>query len=141
MEANMPYSLEKNYFSRDEHWKTWKGRIVRAIVLNNVNTKSTILKATNLKEEEFERGLNELFPEKLVEKLEDGKYWVNSKIWKKCQIFFDELQETLVNWVNEWRENQGMASVSDENPSHFYLPDWILSRFSESLFEGKVRVP
>jgi phosphatidylserine/phosphatidylglycerophosphate/cardiolipin synthase-like enzyme len=127
----MPYSLEKNYFNRNEHWNTWKGCIVRAIVLNKVNTKSTILKATNLKEKELERGLGEL--SQLVVQMEDGKFWVNRKLWKKCQIFFNELQETLVDWVNEWTKEQSMKF--GENLCHFYLVGRFLPRFSESLIE------
>jgi CO dehydrogenase/acetyl-CoA synthase epsilon subunit len=130
----MNYSLEKDYFTSNSHWNTWKGRIVRAIVLNEAYTKSAILKATNLKEEEFEKALNELLPEKLIEEMEDGKFWVNRELYGKCKIFFGELQETLLGWVNDWIKEQGIPYVLSEN-SHFFLPDRFLSKFSESLIE------
>jgi phosphatidylserine/phosphatidylglycerophosphate/cardiolipin synthase-like enzyme len=131
----MTYSIENNYFSRDSHWDTWKGRIVRAIVLNAVYTKSAILKATNLKEEEFEKTLDELSPNNLVKEMEDGKFWVKGEIYGKCQIFFRELQENLVEWANKWRKEQVIASRFGKNPDHFYLAGRFLSKFSESLIE------
>ena len=129
----MSYSFEKNYFTRDSHWNTWKGRLVRAIVLNGVYTKSAILKATNLKEEEFERGLNEL--SQLVEEREDGKFWVTRELYGKCMSYYGKLQETLVDWVDKWRKEQGITSRFSKNLSHFYLAGRFLSKFSESLIE------
>ncbi len=131
----MSYSLEKNYFSTNSHWNTWKGRIVRAIVLNEVYTKNEILKATNLKEREFEQASNELFPELLEEKEDDGTFWVNREVYGKCKRYFGELQETLFDWVNDWRKEQGITSIFGKNLDHFYLAGRFLSKFSESLIE------
>jgi phosphatidylserine/phosphatidylglycerophosphate/cardiolipin synthase-like enzyme len=131
----MYYSLEKNYFNADAHWNTWKGRIVRAIVLNEVFTKGEILKATNLKEKEFDQASNELFPEKLLEEMEDGKFWVKRELYGKCLRYFAQLQKTSVDWVSEWRVEQGIASRFSKNLSHFYLAGRFLSKFSESLIE------
>ena len=131
----MSYSLEQNYFTRDSHWNTWKGRIVRAIVLNEVYTKSEILKATNLKEKEFEQASSELFPEKLLVEKRDGKFWVKRELYGKCVRYFAQLQETLIDWVNKWKKEQGISSRFSKSLSHFYLADRFLSKFSESLIE------
>jgi hypothetical protein len=132
----MPDSLKINDFApHSRFWNTWMGRIVRAIVLNDAYTRDAILKATNLKEEELNKALKELFQEKLVEEKEEGKLWANKELYGKCKSFFEESQEALVSWVNEWRKKVGNEPTLDPNPSHFYLADRFLSRFSESLIE------
>lgn len=132
----MSYSLEKNDFATDSRfWETWRGRIIRAIVLNDAYTKDKILKVTNLKEEAFDTALKELFQENLLEERKEGKFWVNRELYGKCKSFFEYLQETLANWVSEWRNKEGITNFSDPNPNHFFLADRLLSRFSESLIE------
>lgn len=132
----MPDSLEKNDFATDSRfWETWKGRIVRAIVLNDAYTKDKILRVANLKEEAFDKALKELFQENLVEEREEGKLWVSRELYGKCKSFFEYLQETLVNWVSEWRNKEGITNIFDHDPSHFFVGGRLLSRFSESLIE------
>lgn len=65
--------------------------------------------------------------------MENGKFWVKKELYGKCKRFFAELQETLVNWVNEWTKEQGIKF--GENLSHFYLAGRFLPKFSESLIE------
>ena len=116
-------------------WCSWRGRIVRAIVLNGANTKDAILKVTKLGEEEFEQALKELFQANLLEEREKDKFWVNRELYGKCWRFFRELQETLVNWVQQWRRQESVELRIHYKLSHFYLADRQLSKFSESLIE------
>ena len=51
-------------------WTTWGGRIVRAVVLHDAYTKDSIIKATNLKEEEFAQGFKGLIEGNLIEEKE-----------------------------------------------------------------------
>ena len=128
--------LQNNDFATDSRfWETWRGHIIRAIVLNDAYTKDKILRATSLKEEAFDKALKELFQENLLEERKDGKFWVNRELYGKCKSFFEYLQETLVNWVSEWRKKEGITNMFDLTPSHFFLADRLLSRFSESLIE------
>jgi hypothetical protein len=132
----MSISLEKNYFATDSRfWETWRGHIVRAIVSNQAYTKDKILRVTSLKEEAFGKALKELFQENLLEEREKGKFWVKRELYGKCKSFFEYLQETLVNWVSEWINTEEIANIFGPNPSHFFLADRLLSRFSESLIE------
>ncbi len=136
----MTNSLKKNVFdTNSKFWGTWRGRIVRAIVLNDAYTKDKILKATNLKEEEFDNALKELFQENLLEKREEGKFWADRELYGKCKSFFECLQATLVGWVDEWKEKERIDSELDRmlhrNHTHFYLADRLLSKFSENLIE------
>ena len=58
----MSHSLKNDSFAPDARcWDGWRGRIIRAIVLNDANTKNAVLKATNLKENEFEWAIKALF--------------------------------------------------------------------------------
>ena len=127
---------ETNSFVADPRfWGSWRGRIIRAIVLNGANTRNAILKATKLKEEELEQALKELFQANLLEEREQGKFWVNRELYGKCKSYFEELQETLIDWVQKWRRQERVESILDHKLSHFYLANRLLSKFSESLIE------
>lgn len=132
----MPDSLEKNSFGPESgFWSTWRGHIVRAIVINQEYTKDSILKVTNLKDEQYDKAVTELLQEGLLEPMEKSKLWVNRQLYGKCKIFYRELQETLVSWVNEWRKKERIEPLFDRNVAHFYLANRFLSKFSESLIE------
>jgi hypothetical protein len=53
-------------------WDSWKGRIIRAIVINWVYTKEDILKAKGLKKEQCEIAASELSQTHLLEPKENG---------------------------------------------------------------------
>lgn len=128
-------SSKKETFEPDEKfWETWRGHVVRAIVLNSAYTKEAILKSTNLTEEQFEKAVKELSETNLLGDTEDRKFWVDRELYRKCQKFFEGLQETLVDWVKEWREKQRVDLFKSEE-DHFYLSGKMLSELSESLIE------
>ena len=132
----VPRTDEASSFVVDPRfWASWKGRIIRAIVLNGVNTSDEILKITKLREGEFEQALKELFQAKLLEEREKDKFWVNRELYGKCWRFFGELQETLIDWVQKWRMKARFVSILDRKLTHFYLSDRELSSFSEMLIE------
>jgi hypothetical protein len=57
----MSDSSKNDSFEPDEKfWETWRGRVVRAIVLNTAYAKETILKNTSLSEKQFEQAIKEL---------------------------------------------------------------------------------
>jgi phosphatidylserine/phosphatidylglycerophosphate/cardiolipin synthase-like enzyme len=93
------------------------------------------MKVTKLKETEFEQALKELFQAKLLEEKEKGKFWVKRDLYGKCQSFFEEMQKTLVDWVQKWRIQERAGWILDYKLSHFYLADRLLSKFSEGLIE------
>lgn len=99
-ETSKPDSSKNASFEPDEKfWETWRGRIVRAIVLNGAYTKDAILKNTSLGEKQFEQAVKELLDNNLLEEMENRPFWVKRDLYGKCQIFFDGLQETLAGWV------------------------------------------
>lgn len=106
-------------------WNSWKGRIVRAIVLDGVYTKTELLKITKLKEENFEIALQELFQSKLIEENQDT-FRVPKNVYKQCWEFFKDLQNKLVSWV---QDNHGSKM------SHFFLSDIHLTNFTDELMK------
>jgi hypothetical protein len=125
---------EKKAVVDQRFWESWKGRIVRSIVLSRTFTKSEILKATKLKEEQFEKALKELFQADLITESEEGKFRVSRDLYKQCMRYFEEIQEALVEWVQKWKLEK-REFILDRRLSHFYLVGRLLSRFSEGLIE------
>ena len=114
-------------------WNSWKGQIVRAIVLDGVYAKNEIIKSTKLKQKNFELALEELFQTQLIYENQKG-FFVNKEVYKKCFIFFGSLQDTLVDWVHDWK-HQKTVDISNSKLSHFFLADKLLSIFSEKLIQ------
>lgn len=124
-----------SFVADDRFWGSWKGRIVRAIVLNESYTKDAILKTTKLKEGEFEQAREELLQANLLEERGKDSFWVSRELYGQCMRFFEEVKEALVDWVQKWRMQEGKGAILDPKLSHFFLPDRLLSKFSESLIE------
>ena len=53
--------IETNQMTDPNFWNSWKGRIIRAIVLDGLYTRDEILERTQLQGKQFEQALNELF--------------------------------------------------------------------------------
>jgi phosphatidylserine/phosphatidylglycerophosphate/cardiolipin synthase-like enzyme len=129
-------TVEASSFVPDSRfWGSWRGRIVRAIVLHGAYTRNTILKATKLSEGDFEQAHKELINLRLLEEKENGKFWVNKRVYGECMNFYKGQQEALVNWVQEWRKKERVGLITERGLSHFFLADKLLSKFSESLIE------
>lgn len=113
-------------------WSSWKGRIIRAIVLDGLYTRNEIFKTTQLEEKQFEQALGELFQTGFLVTIEKDRFWVNSiELCNEYRRFFKNLQETLVGWVNQWR----MQEKVESEQNHFFLEDKLLYDFSERLIE------
>lgn len=115
-------------------WSSWKGSIIRAIVLDGLYQKQEILKRTQLEKEQFEQALNELFQNGFLNGTQNDRFWVNShELYNEYREFYKELQEKLVGWVNDWRQKKLGALWKQTKPSHFFLEDKLLYDFSEKL--------
>lgn len=111
-------------------WSSWRGRIIRAIVLDRVYRRNEILKRTQLDEEQFEQALGELSQLGLLTGVEEERFWVNSiELCNQYRSFLEKLQGNLVDWVNQWRLQEEVESRLD----HFFLEDRLLYEFSEKL--------
>jgi hypothetical protein len=125
---------EKKFVTDESFWKSWKGKIVRAIALNRAFTKSAILDATKLKEEQFEKALEELFQAELIINVQKGEFRVIRDLYKQCWRYFGGLQDELLDWVQKWKK-QKRRYFLESKLAHFYLTGNMLSKFSESLIE------
>ena len=90
--------LETNQITSPKFWNSWKGRIIRAIVLDGLYTRDKIRKRTQLQEEQFEQALNELFQNELLTEKHDDRFWVNSReLCNEYRTYFVKLQDNLVD--------------------------------------------
>jgi len=126
-EKHEPFEFNRRF------WNSWKGRIVRAIVLDRVYRKDEIIRITKLKHKNFELALEELFQAQLIKEIEKGLF-VTKELYKKSWIFFRELQDNLVDWVQDWKYQKNL-DISRSKLSHFFLADKLLSNFSEKLIQ------
>jgi len=113
-------------------WSSWKGHIIRAIVLDGVYTRNGILKTTGLNETQFETALDELFHAELLIERGKGRLWVNSsELCNEYREFFEKIQETLIDWLYKWRRQKRINTELN----HFFLEDKLLDELSEKLIE------
>jgi hypothetical protein len=127
--------LMTEYVAEPQFWHQWKGSIIRAIVLNGLYTKNEILKRTQLEEERFEQALGELLQMDILTKMKNDRFLVSSsELTNEYRNFFKNVQETLIKWVNQWREQERVMYRRTE-PNHFFLEDKLLYEFSEKLIE------
>ena len=118
--------------SEPRFWSSWKGCIIRAIVLDGLYKRNEILKRTKLEEKQFEVALGELFQTDFLLTMEKDRFWVNSRdLCNEYRCYFKKLQESLLDWVQQWRLQEKVESEL----SHFFLEDKLLYEFSERLME------
>ena len=119
--------------SEPNYWGSWKGRIIRAIVLDGFYEKNDVFKRTHLEEKQFEAALGELFEKELLARMGEERLWVNSKeLCNEYRGYYKKLQEALLEWVQQWRQQEKVESEMN----HFYLEDKLLYDFSEKLLEN-----
>lgn len=119
--------------SEPKFWGSWRGRIIRAIVLNGSYTRKEILETTQLKKDQFEQALQELFQTELIVETGKDRFLVNSsELCNEYRSYWEEVKRSLVNWVNEWRKLEKINIERD----HFFLEDKLLDKFSENLIEN-----
>jgi len=119
--------------SEPKFWSSWRGRIIRAIVLDGIYTRKEILETTRLTKDQFEQALQELFQTELIVETGKDRFWVNSsELCNEYRSHWEEIKQALVNWVNEWRRQEKVDTERD----HFFLEDKLLDKFSENLIEN-----
>jgi hypothetical protein len=74
-------------------WRSWKGRIVQAIVLSQARNKDQVLKVTTLTAEEYDVAFKELLQINLAKEKDDGKLWVSRELYWRCRNYFKEFPE------------------------------------------------
>lgn len=120
-------------FKKPEYWDSWKGQIIRAIVLDGAYTKNEILKTTGLTETKFETGCDALFTDNILKERYTDRFWVNSRdLCNEYREFVKTIQGSLIDWLNGWREHKRINRILN----HFFLDDKLLDELSEKLIEN-----
>jgi phosphatidylserine/phosphatidylglycerophosphate/cardiolipin synthase-like enzyme len=124
---------EASQTTEPKFWSSWRGRIIRAIVLDRLYKRNEILKRTQLQEKQFEQALGELFQKELLEETDKDRFLVSSReLCNEYRTFFKKLQQNLVDWVNQWR----LLEKVEVKLNHFFLEDRLLYEFSEKSIEN-----
>jgi sugar-specific transcriptional regulator TrmB len=130
------------------YFGTWKGRVIKAIVIDGANTRNEIQELTGLPQKSLKRTLNELVAAKTIKKISGrattfrveqslSLAYINyyrtlspSHRFKPPSISL-ETQKRLVQWIDNWI---GLKDFEfDINPKHFFLQGRNLEEFSKAL--------
>lgn len=115
------------------YWDTWKGRIIRAISINEAYTREKIFMNAGLTDEQFQRAMDELFDRGLLKQISDEKpFWINDvQLVNDYRLYFQGIQDEQLVWINNWRKEKGI----DSERNHFFLEDNLLSDFIKQMIK------
>lgn len=124
--------------SLPKFWGSWKGRVLKAIVVDGARKWDEIRELTGLSEESLNTALSELYDVDAIWKENDGSYFVEGDTHYEYEDFFDsmeskrpapsvqipvkfleEKQKELVTWIDEWRKVKGLDFSLEHK--HFFL--------------------
>lgn len=121
-------------FNQPDFWNSWKGQIIKAIVLQGAYTKSEIMEITGLTETQFETARNESINAGILKELDDSaKLWVNSpQLCNEYRDFFAKLQDSIIEWVHKWTIHNNLRG----SLNHFFLNGEFLDEISRKLLKS-----
>ena len=132
-----------------EFWGSWKGRVIKAIVIDGAKTWNEILSLTGLSPESLNTALSELYDYSAIHKNPDDTYSVLPPISKEYRQFFNilrtaaaekkkqsatfsrENQDELASWIGKWKEVKGLDFSLEHK--HFFLWGRYLDGISKDL--------
>lgn len=125
-----------------KYWSSWKGRVIKAIVLNGAKKWSEIRELSALNKTSLNRVIAELYNLKVISK-ENSEYVVSPEISREYKAFF-ELQKNqnhvkvpekknnkLLDWIGDWKKFKNLDFSMDNN--HFFLTGRYLDEISKEL--------
>jgi hypothetical protein len=89
-----PKLRASKFIATPRFWGSYKGRVVKAIIIDRAYTVEAVLKATQLNDKYVEWALRELIRDEIVEIKEGGKLWVVRELYWQCQNFFNPSSTT-----------------------------------------------
>ena len=136
------------------YWGSWKGRVIKAIVVDGAKTWNDIRDLTGLSSKSLKRALSEMYDAGILEKKVGGVYRVSHEIYKEYREFSErqgisaesvvreadqkipvkfseEKQKNLVRWIDQWREVKKLDFSLE--PKHFFLEGRHLDDISKEL--------
>ena len=135
------------------YWGSWKGRVIKAIVVDGAKTWNDIRDFTGLSSRSLNVALFEMFDAGILQKI-GGVYRVSREIYKDYREFFErqgisaesavreadqkipvkfseEKQKDIVKWIDQWREVRNLDFSLE--PKHFFLEGRHLDDISKEL--------
>lgn len=150
--------MEYTFLNRRLAWQqwslgsggSWKGRVIKAITVNDARTWDEIRDLTGLSPMSLNRALYELFELGVLEKTNYGTYKVGHDIGKEYKSLFErkeepdeslkaptkmkfseEKQKELVDWIAQWGELKDLTFPLELK--HFFLEGRYLDDLSKGL--------
>jgi phosphatidylserine/phosphatidylglycerophosphate/cardiolipin synthase-like enzyme len=136
------------------YWGSWKGRVVKAIAIDRIQSWIEIKEATGLSKAALNRVLKELYDVDAIYQNPKGTYWVEKDLYDQYSDYFksqpepkaekvpkfeERNQENLVRYIDEWK---GLKKLDiDLRNRHFFLAERFLDELSKDLItESKSEV-
>jgi len=135
---------------------SWKGRVLEAIALENIRDWVGIQEYTQLTEENLNKALSELYNLDIIEKLNDGTYWIRDiEVVHLYRDYFEDLDEyktpliphevqkemilekalpkdeSLATFIVKWKDLKKLSFSLDAR--HFFLEGDYLGELSKDL--------
>jgi phosphatidylserine/phosphatidylglycerophosphate/cardiolipin synthase-like enzyme len=135
---------------------SWKGRVLEAIALENIRDWLGIQEYTQLTEENLNKAISELYTLKIIERKENGAYWIKDiEVVHLYRDYFEDLEENdtpliqheeqkkivfekalpkdddLSTFVVKWRTFKNLSFSLDAR--HFFLEGDYLDDLSKDL--------
>ncbi|MHA1222041.1 MAG: phospholipase D-like domain-containing protein [Candidatus Heimdallarchaeaceae archaeon] len=133
-----------------KYYGSWKGRVIKAIVIDGVYTWKEIRDSTGLSPDKLNVVLKELFDAgalKKIQKEEIQEYRVDSVLYKQYKEYFEklhdnekiapkvkiseEVQKELAKWIDNWKDTKRLSFSLKRK--HFYLEGRFLDDFSKDV--------
>jgi phosphatidylserine/phosphatidylglycerophosphate/cardiolipin synthase-like enzyme len=138
------------------YYGSWKGRVLEAIAVENIRDWTGILDYTELTRETLNTAISELYILNLIERKDDGLYWIkNIDVYHQYRSFFGNIEayktpliqhekpkettlenalpkdENIAKWVVKWRAFKNLSFSLDAR--HFFLEGTYLDDLSKDL--------
>ncbi|WNZ28668.1 MAG: hypothetical protein IAX21_08405 [Candidatus Bathyarchaeota archaeon] len=125
-----------------KYWTSWKGRVIKAIVLDGAKKWNEIREITALSKPALNRVIAELYNAKVITN-ENSEYIVAPEISAEYKKFSEleqknnvvKVQENqnnkLTDWIKDWKKFKSLEFSMDNN--HFFLTGRYLDEISKEL--------
>ncbi len=138
------------------YYGSWKGRVLEAIAVENLRSWNDILVYTELTRENLNAAMSELYDLQLIEKKEEGVYWITDiDVVRQYRAYFEDTEdyrtpliqheenakvtlekvlpkdENIANFIVKWRAFKNLSFSLDAR--HFFLEGTYLDDLSKDL--------
>ena len=146
----------ENDFAEPPYYRSWKGRVLEAIAVENIRDWNGILDYAQLSPENLNKAISELYKLDILIRKDDGLYWINNiDIYHQYRSYFENIEDykaplikheeqnkialekalpkndNIAKWVVKWRAFKNLSFSLDAR--HFFLEGTYLDDLSKDL--------